>query len=178
MNFYFSMAISGGRQKQPVGKDLIDHCKELGQVLNGYIGKKNVMYKERKNFDIYSRNIAWIAQADLVIAEVSVHSFGVGIEIQEAIRNEIPVLCLYDKTMLGENEISKMLTSCKNIKLVGYKTNADAKRIISEFVEELRAKGAITEDYVLDVPGHPGCKLTDCNECHDVSCQIHQGFEE
>lgn len=178
MNIYFSMAISGGRQKQPVGKELIEHCKTLGQVLNGYIGKKNVNYKERKNFDIYTRNMAWIEQADLMIAEVSVHSFGVGIEIQEAIRSNIPVLCLYDKTMLNEISISKMLTSCREIKLVGYKTNADAKRIISEFVEKLCSKNEKMKDDVLAVPGHSGCTYNDCLECHDVTCMIHQGFEE
>lgn len=181
LNIYFSMAISGGRQKQPTGKDLIEHCKTLGHVLNGYIGKKNVNYRERKNFDIYSRNDAWIEQADIVIAEVSVHSFGVGIEIEKAINNKIPVLCLYDKIMLDENQISKMLTSCRSIKLVGYKTNADAKRIIDEFVKEHGFENAEvevkTEEDALAVPGHPGCTYNDCRECHDVSCMVHQGFE-
>lgn len=172
LNIYFSMAINGGRQKQPTGKDLIDFCKTLGIVLNEYIGKRNVLLHERKKFDIYSRNMAWIDQANVMIAEVSVHSFGVGMEIQKAISNNIPVLCLYDKIMLDGNAISRMLTSCKNIKLVGYKTNADAKRIISEFIEE------VISESKLAVPGHPECKVTDCNTCHDVSCQIHQGFEE
>ena len=172
LNIYFSMAISGGRQKQPTGKDLIDFCKTLGFVLNDYIGKRNVLLHERKKLDIYSRNGDWINHADVMIAEVSIHSFGVGMEVEKAINHNIPVLCLYDKIMLNENEVSRMLTTCKYIKLVGYKTNADAKRIISEFIEE------VVSESKLAVPGHPECKITECNTCHNVSCQIHQGFEE
>lgn len=28
------------------------------------------------------------------------------------------------------------------------------------------------------IPGHPDCRIGDCIECHNVSCAIHQGFEE
>lgn len=136
INIYFSGAINGGRQKQPVYKDLIEHCKTLGYVLDEYVGKKNVLLRTRQNFDIYSRNMEWISAADIFIAEISVHSFGVGMEIQSAINNGCAVLCLYDKTMLNENQISKMITSCKMIKLIGYSTNASAKKIITQFIEE------------------------------------------
>lgn len=136
MNIYFSGAINGGRQKQPTYKALIEHCKELGFVLDEYVGKKNVLLRSRQNFDIYSRNMEWIDQTDIFIAEISVHSFGVGMEIERAISKGCPVLCLYDKTMLNENEISRMITSCKKIKLVGYTTNETAKKIITEFVEK------------------------------------------
>lgn len=30
----------------------------------------------------------------------------------------------------------------------------------------------------IPIPGHPNCFVGECLECHNVSCAIHQGFEE
>lgn len=27
------------------------------------------------------------------------------------------------------------------------------------------------------IPGHPNCKVSECIECHNVSCAIYQGYE-
>lgn len=130
MNIYFSGAIAGGRQKQRVYKDLISFCKKYGFVHNECVGKKNI--RVHKSMNVYDRNMDWIKDCDIFIADVSVPSLGVGMEIQYAIEHQIPVLCLFDMTEMRDT--SKMLTNCRHISLIGYSTNDNAKKVIHEFI--------------------------------------------
>lgn len=134
MNIYFSGSIAGGRQKQSTYKEMITHCKNYGTVWNECVGKKNI--RVHKSLDIYSRNMDWIDKCDVFIAEVSVPSLGVGMEIEHVIRMErdVPILCLYDMTQTKPT--SKMITNCPNITLIGYSRLENAKDAITNFIEQ------------------------------------------
>ena len=134
MSIYFCGAINGGRQKQSEYKELINHCKQYGKVWNENVGKKNI--RIHKSCDIYSRNMNWIDQAKVLIAEVSVPSLGVGMEIEHAIgmNPSIPILCLFDMTQTKPT--SRMITNCPNITLVGYADIENAKKVITEFLKD------------------------------------------
>jgi nucleoside 2-deoxyribosyltransferase len=60
--------------------------------------------------DVYERDANWIKNCDVLIAEVSVPSHGVGYEIGFALNIGKPVLCLYQK----ERRVSKMITGNKD----------------------------------------------------------------
>ena len=100
MNIYFSGSIAGGRGKQPVYKELIRFLEEFGNVWTKHVGE--LKSKSEKSVNVYARDITWLDNSDVLVAEITVPSIGVGMEIEHAIRMErkIPILCLFDMAML------------------------------------------------------------------------------
>ena len=82
--------------------------------------------------EVFERDIRWLQECDLVIAEVSTPSHGVGYEISFALNLGKPVLCLFQK---GE-KVSKMITgnSNPNILLCNYKDPNEALSNIKAFI--------------------------------------------
>ena len=70
--------------------------KEKGQVLTEHIGSTDPGGEGEttsKNEEIYNRDIKWLQSADIVVAEVTTPSLGVGYELGIAEKLNIPVLC-------------------------------------------------------------------------------------
>jgi len=132
MSIYFSGSIAGGREKRDVYKELIIHCKQYGKVFNQCVGKDSI--RNHKSMNIYERNMYWIENGDIFIAEVSVPSLGVGMEIERALNAQIPILCLYD--VKAGKPTSRMITDCKSIKVVGYSKIDTAKQAITDFISD------------------------------------------
>lgn len=132
MNIYFSGSIAGGRAKQGAYKALIEFLENYGMVWTKHVGE--VKYKSESNVNIYARDITWLENSDLLVAEITVPSIGVGMEIEHAIRMEkkIPILCLFD--MLSMKPITRMITDCPYVTTYGYTDIECAKKVISEFI--------------------------------------------
>lgn len=99
LRIYFAGSISGGRALQPFYKSAIDYLEEVldHEVLSAHVGDPNLgIHEQLSDPAIYERDIAWINQADLIIAEISNPSTGVGIEIGYALwAAGKRVYCLY-----------------------------------------------------------------------------------
>ncbi len=96
---YFAASIRGGRQLAAHYQDIITYLKKFGQVSTEHIGnEKQIRYEEAELSakEIHDRDLAWLEKADVLIAEVTVPSLGVGYEIAQAINMGKPVLALYD----------------------------------------------------------------------------------
>jgi nucleoside 2-deoxyribosyltransferase len=91
MNIYFACSITGGREFEA-------DYQEIVAALTA---------------DVYERDVHWIKNCDVLIAEVSVPSHGVGYEIGFALNIGKPVLCLYQNT----RRVSKMITGNSDPKL-------------------------------------------------------------
>ena len=78
---------------------------------------------------------AWVHACDVMIAEVSTPSLGVGYEYGLAVQLGKPVLCVY---RLGLR-LSKMITGnpAPNLKVATYSTEAELERITQAFLESL-----------------------------------------
>ena len=109
MKIYFAAAISAGRKYAPVYKKIVEFLKTEGHlILTEHVAATNVMDLEEQipAEEIYTRDIKKLKDADLLIAEVSLPSTGVGYEIAYFLSLEKPVVCLYSK----EINMSKMIT--------------------------------------------------------------------
>lgn len=98
MNIYFSGSISGGRDLLPVYKIIVTELKKYGTVLTEHIADSGLTIGGEKNESdhvIFNRDIKWLKQADLIIAEVTTPSLGVGYEIALGIEKNIPVHALF-----------------------------------------------------------------------------------
>ncbi|MBU1890518.1 nucleoside 2-deoxyribosyltransferase [Patescibacteria group bacterium] len=136
LKIYFAGAVLGGRHDQEWYQDIIGHLKNYGQVLTAQIGDADLIHRESKLEDknIYDALIVKIKKADLLIAEVSTPSLGVGYEVAYAERIGKPVLCLF-RNGKGR-QLSAMINGNHNVDLVRYDKLKDVLEAIDEFFEE------------------------------------------
>jgi len=115
VKIYFSGSIVGGRDNAQIYAQIVEYLQARGhEVPTAHVARPDVLDWEKKNPPslIYERDIAWIRESDLLIAEVSTPSMGVGYEIATALHLAKPVLCLYrqgstvSKMILGNTEPS------------------------------------------------------------------------
>lgn len=109
MNIYFACSVTGGREFEPVYRVLMDALLADGHhIPTAHLADSSVVELEGRVSprEVYERDVQWIAAADVLIAEVSVPSHGVGYEIGRALDLGKPVLCLAQH----DRKVSKMIT--------------------------------------------------------------------
>ncbi len=98
LRLYFAASITGGREDAPLYEAIVAGLGALGQVLTQHVGSPSLTAAGETGLSarqIHDRDLAWLLQADAVIAEVTTPSLGVGYEIGVATRQGIPVLALF-----------------------------------------------------------------------------------
>lgn len=132
MQIYFSGSIRGGRDDHAFYVDLIRFCKTHGTVLTEHIGVPEKIDASDKLPDstIHDRDMHWLLQADIVVAEVTTPSLGVGYEIGRAVENGKPVLALYRPAV---RNLSAMIGGSDKITVQPYESPAQAKAAIDAF---------------------------------------------
>ena len=99
LTIYFGGSITGGRGDLALYKTIVEAMEADGhRVLAGAVASEHVgaSGEALDACAIFDRDVDWIASADVLVAEVSTPSTGVGYEIATArYRDRIPVICLY-----------------------------------------------------------------------------------
>lgn len=139
MDIYFCGSIRAGREDVVVYNELISYLKNYGNVLTEHIGDKRItetggegIDKGLSDAEIHDRDIGWIVgRADVIIAEITKPSLGVGYEIGRAIGHGKRILCLY--RLENGKKLSAMISGCREIKKGKYETIEQAKKIIDNF---------------------------------------------
>ena len=127
LTLYFAGAISGGRGDVALYREIIAALEaERHRVLAGAVAAEHVTASGEtlESFAIFDRDLAWIAAADVLVAEVSMPSTGVGYEIATArYRYAIPVICLYRPA--HTTRCTAMVSGDRGIELIEYSDLAD-----------------------------------------------------
>ena len=87
MNIYFACSITGGREFESVYQAIVAALVEDGhEVPTAHLARSDVPAREAEipSDAVYARDVAWIRTCDILIAEVSIPSHGVGYEIGRA----------------------------------------------------------------------------------------------
>ncbi|AFZ74082.1 nucleoside 2-deoxyribosyltransferase [Natronobacterium gregoryi] len=136
MDIYFAGSIRGGRSDTALYADLIDVLENHGTVLTEHVGTDAVEKKEAvaglTDVDIYEQDLAWLRQADVVVAEVTTPSLGVGYELGRAVAWEKPICCLYRPS--SEHDLSAMIRGNDTVDLLEYETVAGVKADLEAFL--------------------------------------------
>jgi 2'-deoxynucleoside 5'-phosphate N-hydrolase len=130
MNVYFACSITGGREFESVYQEIVAALTADGhKIPTSHLAQSDVMENERVLIpqDVYERDTNWIKNCDVLIAEVSVPSHGVGYEIGFALSLGKPVLCFYQRN----RKVSKMITGNPNPALC-IRAYTDVKEVISQ----------------------------------------------
>ena len=109
MNIYFAGSIRGGRKDAELYHQMISYLQKKHRVLTEHIGNLSLSSLEGKNGNdekIYQQDIGWLKQADVVIAECSNPSLGVGYELAFAEAQAIPVHVFFRE---GDGHLSAMI---------------------------------------------------------------------
>lgn len=135
MNIYFACSITGGRDDVMVYQSIVKALLEDGhEVPTASLADTGVVYLEDvvDAVDVYTRDVEWINGSDVLVAEVSTPSHGVGYEISHALRLGKPVLCCYREGV----KVSKMILGNTHPTLVvrSYTTNKEAAQVVRGFL--------------------------------------------
>jgi hypothetical protein len=82
MKIYFGFTVAGDRSAIHTARRIVELLEELGhEVLTRHLVSDNAWEADRSITpqDVFRRDIRWLDQCDLFIAEVSGPSFGLGI---------------------------------------------------------------------------------------------------
>lgn len=135
MNIYFACSITGGREFEAVYQRLTAALLADGhEIPTAHLASSSVVALEAvvSPQDVYERDVAWIQQADALIAEVSVPSHGVGYEIGFALGAGKRVLCLLQEG----RKLSKMISGNPDPSLLvcTYRDPEEAVQLARSFI--------------------------------------------
>ena len=138
IRIYFAGSIRGGRGLAERYMKLIHLLRSYGQVYTEHVGDDSKIAGDEgflSNEEIHDRDMGWLRDSDLVVAEVSVPSLGVGYEIAMATELGKPVLCLYHKD--ASHRLSAMISGSSKLTVELYDSVSEAGRIAGSFIKEV-----------------------------------------
>jgi hypothetical protein len=117
---YFGGSISGGRGDQAIYGQIIQLLKQHGTVLTEHFGDAALTSagENLADCDIHDRDLNWLQDADLLVAEVTTPSLGVGYEIGRAVEWGKRIICLYRPS--HGRRLSGMIAGCAGIEVIEY----------------------------------------------------------
>jgi len=135
LKIFFTGAMRGGRINQPQYDDIVEILEQHGTVFSKHVADKSFgEYGETdlEKEEIHNRELDMLEKSDLVVAEVTTPSLGVGYLISKAINLNKKVIALYN----GEDtlKLSAMIKGNKNVKVHLYRTQKDVNTILTSEV--------------------------------------------
>ena len=131
---YFAGSIRGGRVDADLYQRLITYMQRTDTVLTEHVGSKELKLMEQgrdRDAKIYDRDIAWLRQSNLVVAECTCPSLGVGYELASAEHLGIPVHIFYDHT---KTQLSAMLTGNPYFHIHPYEKEEEIYKVLEELL--------------------------------------------
>jgi 2'-deoxynucleoside 5'-phosphate N-hydrolase len=138
LKIYFAGAIRSGRDDAHIYAEMISFLKGFGEVLTEHVGDQDLTEAGDDGPDdrfIYDRDMAWLNQSDIVIAEVSNPSHGVGYELGMAVSLGKPILCLYRSNT--RQRLSAMISGSPDMQVIEYSGIKDAEESIRVFINRV-----------------------------------------
>ena len=133
---YFAGSIRGGRQDETLYREAIEYIKLTDIVLTEHVGDLSLNALEgTKDRDtrIYLQDTNWLKECDLVIAECTHPSLGVGYELAYAEKLGKPCYVLYRPS---EAQLSAMIKGNAYFQVFDYDSLKDLAGILDDILEE------------------------------------------
>ncbi len=130
---YFAGSIRAGRDDAGLYFQIIELVNSKHKVLTEHIGCKDLASMGEQGMSdeqIYERDCAWIRECDVLLAEVTQVSLGVGYEIAYAESLNKKIVCLYRES--EGKRLSAMINGDKNLTVYTYKTFEDVVDLFNE----------------------------------------------
>ena len=131
MRIYFGFTVRGDRSSLETAREMVRILEELGhEVLTRHLVDDNAGAADRRLGPqaVYTRDMAWLEQCDLFVAEVSGSSFGLGFEAGYLLgATQKSVILFYH--LVAREQISLLITgnTHPNCTLVPYSSMTDVE---------------------------------------------------
>ena len=105
----------------------------MGKILTEHVGNSKLTEQGEKDMpdaEIFQRDFAWIHEADIVVAEVTQPSLGVGYELGLAESAGKPIICLFRET--EDRRLSAMIAGNSKLMVHQYEDVDEAVSYIGE----------------------------------------------
>lgn len=122
---YFAGSIRGGRGFAHLYRKIIERIQANDICLTEHIGQADLNLKEQgrtNDAKIYNQDTTWLRESDMVVAECSNASLGVGYELAYAESRHIPCHIFYNKS---KTQLSAMLTGNAYFNIYPYQTEEE-----------------------------------------------------
>lgn len=138
LKIYFAGAIRGGRDDAELYATLIQRLKKYGRILTEHVGSDTLLQEEHflSEEEIFIRDMQWMAEADLVIAEVTTPSLGVGYELAVAEKLKIPTFCLFRER--NGFTLSAMIKGNPFFDVINYTNRDEAEKAIVRLMQDFQ----------------------------------------
>ncbi len=140
MKVYFACSITGGRESAHLYQNIVDAIKESGaELLSEVFASEKISAKkgfsankDMSKSEIWGWDLNWVREADVIIAEVTQPSLGVGYEIAKAEEWGKPILALFYKP--SGKRLSAMIEGSDKVRTAYYEDPASAKSAVQDFI--------------------------------------------
>ncbi|XP_024152869.1 2'-deoxynucleoside 5'-phosphate N-hydrolase 1 [Oryzias melastigma] len=142
MKIYFCGSIRGGRDDVHVYRRLVHKLQSYGSVLTEHVSNaelsdtgESAALEDRV---IHDRDVAWLQESDVIVAEVTQPSLGVGYELGRAVDMKKTVLCLFRPS--SGRTLSAMIRGAvdgERFQVVDYSEN-ELEKVLEEFFVNLK----------------------------------------
>ena len=132
---YFAGSIRGGRQDAALYQRIIQYIQRGHIVLTEHVGDLSKSKTEGlpdQETAIYEQDSAWLRESDVVIAECSTPSLGVGYELAYAEAHGIPVHIFYNRP---RTNLSAMLSGDKYFRIHPYEEESEIYPVIDSILK-------------------------------------------
>lgn len=120
-----------------VYREIISLLKMHGSVVTEHVGDEGEISRRDMDLsdrEIHDRDLQWIRESDMVVAEVTMPSLGVGYEIGRAVELAKPILCLYNSC--SKKNLSAMVAGSESVSVHTYLDPADLDAVLSGFIAQ------------------------------------------
>lgn len=138
MKVYFAASIRGGRQRFATYQDIVLHLKSRGiEVLSEHVAHEDPAAGFKGDSDIYSSDMESLRECDVLIAEISTPSIGVGYEIGTAHSFGKRLICLIEAGV----KPSAMVSGNPDVTLISYNGLSDLAQALDQELNLLGGSG-------------------------------------
>ncbi|KAK2824745.1 hypothetical protein Q5P01_021920 [Channa striata] len=143
MKIYFCGSIRGGRDDVHLYRRIVDKLRDYGTVLTEHVSSSELTdrgedAKAAGDKLIHDRDMDWLRQAEVVVAEVTQPSLGVGYELGRAVDMKKKILCLF--RLSSGRTLSAMIRGAEDsdLFLVRDYREDEAENVLEQFFTNLR----------------------------------------
>ncbi|XP_076023723.1 5-hydroxymethyl-dUMP N-hydrolase [Genypterus blacodes] len=143
MKIYFCGSIRGGREDVEVYRKIVSKLQNYGRVLTEHVSCTELTERGEDRAapgdrHIHDRDVDWLRQSDVVVAETTQPSLGVGYELGRAVDMKKKILCLF-RPSSGRN-LSAMIRGAHDGEffLVRDYSQEEVENVLEEFFSSLK----------------------------------------
>ncbi|XP_039889727.1 2'-deoxynucleoside 5'-phosphate N-hydrolase 1 isoform X2 [Simochromis diagramma] len=143
MKVYFCGSIRGGRDDVHVYRRIVHALQSYGTVLTEHVSSAELSDRGENNAAsgdqaIHNRDLDWLRQSDVVVAEVTQPSLGVGYELGRAVDMKKKIFCLFRPS--SGRILSAMIrgaTDVENFVVRDYSED-EVEKVLEQFFSSLK----------------------------------------